>query len=55
MDIIILTGMSGAGKSEVANYLEDLGYFCVDLDSKSDALVFNKTVGLRDTWAKIIE
>jgi glutaminyl-tRNA synthetase len=30
-----------------------LGYFCVDYDSKPDALVFNKTVGLKDTWAKI--
>ncbi|HKI84227.1 MAG TPA: glutamine--tRNA ligase/YqeY domain fusion protein [Candidatus Krumholzibacteria bacterium] len=29
------------------------GYFCLDLDSKPDALVFNRTVGLRDTWAKI--
>ena len=29
-----------------------LGYFNVDTDSKSDALVFNKTVGLRDSWAK---
>lgn len=29
-----------------------LGYFNVDDDSKSDALVFNKTVGLRDSWAK---
>ncbi|PKV48732.1 glutaminyl-tRNA synthetase [Aquimarina sp. MAR_2010_214] len=29
-----------------------LGYFNVDIDSKPDALVFNKTVGLRDTWAK---
>ncbi|MBD3890600.1 MAG: glutaminyl-tRNA synthetase [Olleya marilimosa] len=29
-----------------------LGYFNVDNDSKSDALVFNKTVGLRDSWAK---
>jgi glutaminyl-tRNA synthetase len=32
---------------------ERLGYFCVDLDSKPDALVFNRTVPLRDTWAKI--
>src|SRR5262249_37936922 len=32
---------------------ERQGYFCVDLDSKSDALVFNRTVTLRDTWAKI--
>jgi len=31
-----------------------MGYFCVDSkDSKPDALVFNKTVGLKDTWAKI--
>jgi glutaminyl-tRNA synthetase len=29
-----------------------LGYFNVDDDSKSEALVFNKTVGLRDSWAK---
>lgn len=28
------------------------GYFCVDDDSTSEALVFNKTVGLRDSWAK---
>ena len=32
---------------------ERLGYFCVDPDSKEEMLVFNKTVGLRDTWAKI--
>lgn len=31
-----------------------MGYFCVDnKDSKPDSLVFNKTVGLKDTWAKI--
>jgi len=30
-----------------------LGYFCVDKDSSAQKLVFNKTVGLRDTWAKI--
>jgi len=30
-----------------------LGYFCVDPDSTAEKLVFNKTVGLRDTWAKI--
>ena len=32
-----------------------LGYFCVDRDSTPEKLVFNKTVGLRDTWAKISE
>jgi len=30
-----------------------LGYFCVDPDTTSEKLVFNKTVGLRDSWAKI--
>jgi UPF0042 nucleotide-binding protein len=30
MDIVILTGMSGAGKSQAANFLEDMGYFCID-------------------------
>ena len=30
-----------------------LGYFCTDKDSTSEKLVFNKTVGLRDTWAKV--
>jgi glutaminyl-tRNA synthetase len=32
---------------------ERLGYFCVDPDSSDEALVFNMTVSLRDTWAKI--
>ena len=30
-----------------------LGYFCVDPDSKPDQLVLNRTVTLRDTWARI--
>jgi glutaminyl-tRNA synthetase len=32
---------------------ERQGYFCVDIDSVPDKLVLNRTVGLRDTWAKI--
>jgi len=32
---------------------ERLGYFCVDKDSTSEKLVFNRTVALRDAWAKI--
>jgi len=32
---------------------ERLGYFCVDRDSKPGALVFNRTVTLKDTWARI--
>lgn len=30
MELVIVTGMSGAGKSQAANYLEDMGYYCVD-------------------------
>ena len=32
---------------------ERLGYFCVDSDTTTERLVFNRTVQLRDTWAKI--
>ena len=32
---------------------ERLGYFCVDPDTLPGGLVFNRTVSLRDTWAKI--
>ena len=32
---------------------ERVGYFCVDQESEGGKLVFNRTVGLRDTWAKI--
>ena len=32
---------------------ERLGYFCVDRDDSSAGLIFNRTVTLRDTWAKI--
>ena len=32
---------------------ERLGYFCVDPDSTAERLVFNRTVGLKDSWAKI--
>ena len=30
MDFIIVSGMSGAGKSKAASFLEDMGFFCVD-------------------------
>ena len=32
---------------------ERVGYFCVDPDSTEDELVFNRTISLRDSWAKI--
>ena len=30
MELVIITGMSGAGKSNAVNALEDLGFYCVD-------------------------
>jgi glutaminyl-tRNA synthetase len=43
-----------AGAAPLSRYqFERLGYFCVDPDSASQKLVFNRTVALRDTWAKI--
>jgi glutaminyl-tRNA synthetase len=32
---------------------ERLGYFCVDKGSTPETIVFNRTVTLKDTWAKI--
>jgi glutaminyl-tRNA synthetase len=32
---------------------ERTGYFCKDKDSQGEKLVFNRAVGLRDTWAKM--
>jgi glutaminyl-tRNA synthetase len=32
---------------------ERMGYFCADSDSRPGAVAFNRTVTLRDTWAKI--
>lgn len=40
-------------KVEERYQFQRLGYFCVDPDSRPEALVFNRTVGLRDTWAKM--
>ncbi|GAB1620791.1 glutamine--tRNA ligase [Agarivorans albus] len=41
-------------EAEHAYQFERQGYFCADsVDSSPEALVFNRTVGLRDTWAKI--
>ncbi|PST94822.1 glutamine--tRNA ligase [Photobacterium sp. NCIMB 13483] len=43
-----------AAEAEKAYQFERMGYFCADnKDSRADHLVFNRTVGLRDTWAKI--
>ncbi|MBZ5626514.1 MAG: glutamine--tRNA ligase/YqeY domain fusion protein [Acidobacteriia bacterium] len=43
-----------AGAAPASRYqFERLGYFCVDPDSAPGKLVFNRTLALRDTWAKI--
>jgi glutaminyl-tRNA synthetase len=41
--------------AEISNPIqfERTGYFCKDKDSQDDKLVFNRAVGLRDTWAKM--
>jgi glutaminyl-tRNA synthetase len=42
-----------AAAPDTSYQFERLGYFCVDSkDSRPEALVFNRTVGLRDAWAK---
>ena len=43
-----------AGAQPGSRYqFERQGYFCVDPDSAAGQLVFNRTVALRDSWAKI--
>jgi glutaminyl-tRNA synthetase len=45
-------GMSSAKPKDRFQF-ERLGYFCVDVESTEHSLLFNRTVSLRDTWAKI--
>ena len=45
-------GLKGASVGSQFQF-QRIGYFCVDPDSTSDHLVFNRTVQLRDTWAKV--
>jgi glutaminyl-tRNA synthetase len=40
-------------KPEAAVQFERQGYFCLDRDAAPGRLVFNRTVGLRDTWARV--
>ena len=39
-------------KPEDKFQFQRIGYFCVDLDSTPEKLVFNRTIGLKDSWAK---
>jgi glutaminyl-tRNA synthetase len=45
------------GESEAGDrfQFERLGYFCVDQESGPDGLVFNRTVTMRDRWAKLLK
>jgi len=45
-------GLAGAGPGERYQF-ERLGYFCADPDTTPGKPVFNRTVTLRDTWAKV--
>jgi glutaminyl-tRNA synthetase len=43
--------LAGAAVGEAVQF-ERLGYFCADPDTAPGRLVFNRTIGLRDSWAK---
>jgi glutaminyl-tRNA synthetase len=44
--------LAGAVAGEALQF-ERQGYFCLDPDASPDRLVFNRTVGLRDSWARL--
>ena len=43
--------LAGVTPGETVQF-ERLGYFCADKESGPEALIFNRTVGLRDSWSK---
>lgn len=45
------TNLAGVIPGETVQF-ERLGYFCADKESRPGALIFNRTVGLRDSWSK---
>ncbi|MBP82410.1 MAG: glutamine--tRNA ligase [Verrucomicrobiales bacterium] len=45
------TNLAGVFPGETVQF-ERLGYFCADKESSPDTLIFNRTVGLRDSWSK---
>jgi glutaminyl-tRNA synthetase len=51
-DARVEPALADANSGEPVQF-ERQGYFCPDKDSASGRLVFNRTVGLRDTWAKV--
>jgi glutaminyl-tRNA synthetase len=53
IDGALLEPSVAAMRAEDRAQLERLGYFCVDRESTPDRPVLNRTVTLRDTWAKV--
>ena len=51
-DAVIEPALAAAKPGESFQFLRQ-GYFCVDSDSTPERLVFNRSVALKDTWAKI--
>ncbi|MBY6093391.1 glutamine--tRNA ligase [Ferrimonas balearica] len=51
---VVEPALAGA-EAEKAFQFERMGYFCADKESTAERLVFNRTVGLRDSWAKIAD
>ncbi len=49
---VVEPSLAGLPVGETVQF-ERLGYFCADPDSRPDALVFNRTLTLKDTWAKL--
>ncbi len=52
-DCRVEPSLAGAAPGSAYQF-ERQGYFCVDPDAARDHLVFNRTVTLRDTWAKLV-
>ena len=52
--VYIESALTEAKPAERYQFLRK-GYFCLDQDSTADNLVFNRTVGLKDTWAKEVK
>ena len=51
IDAFVEPSVKGAKPGSLYQF-QRMGYFVVDQDSRPDELLFNKTVGLRDTWVK---
>jgi glutaminyl-tRNA synthetase len=51
-DSKVETNLKNAKPGDIYQF-ERQGYFCVDIDSDDEKIKFNRTVALRDTWAKI--